>query len=269
MSDGDWYAGSGMTAEQGRPRSPGLAVERRYVVARGLVFTFTTDQLPRPDRHVVYVYLGGAEHLTPGDIWWRPAGSSGEALFLGDAVRHCEIAIPVRTLADVAPLPRAKFRDLLVHHLVEELCRLGDRDDETARLLTDSIAESLLQVIKAKCTQAPLVPRERRILDAPTRKAVVEYLDVSLGSRIRLDSLAGLAGMSVPAFISAFRQSFHATPYQYLLDRRIERAQTLLLTPSRSIAEIAESVGFTTPGHFATAFKRRVGISPSAYRRSH
>ncbi|WP_268793494.1 helix-turn-helix domain-containing protein [Mycolicibacterium conceptionense] len=40
-----------------------------------------------------------------------------------------------------------------------------------------------------------------------------------------------------------------------------------MLTTSQTIAEIAVSVGFSTPSHFATAFRRRVGISPSSYRR--
>ncbi|OMB79873.1 hypothetical protein A5746_06580 [Mycolicibacterium conceptionense] len=73
--------------------------------------------------------------------------------------------------------------------------------------------------------------------------------------------------MSVGNFIKAFRDAFHTTPYQFLLDLRIDRAKTLLLTTSQTIAEIAVSVGFSTPSHFATAFRRRVGISPSSYRR--
>nr|WP_231965595.1 helix-turn-helix transcriptional regulator [Mycobacterium sp. E802] len=72
--------------------------------------------------------------------------------------------------------------------------------------------------------------------------------------------------MSVGAFTQAFRKAFHTTPYQFALDRRIARAQTLLLTTSQSITEIAARVGFSNPSHFATAFKRRVGISPRGYR---
>lgn len=47
-----------------------------------------------------------------------------------------------------------------------------------------------------------------------------------------MDSLARLVGMPVDTFIKAFRQAFHTTPYQFLLDRRIEQAKTLLVTTS-------------------------------------
>jgi AraC family transcriptional regulator len=88
----------------------------------------------------------------------------------------------------------------------------------------------------------------------------------SLDADITLDALAELAEMPVGAFIQAFRKSFHTTPYQFVLDRRIARAQTLLLTTAQSITQIAGTVGFSTPNHFATAFKRRVGVSPRVYR---
>ena len=99
-----------------------------------------------------------------------------------------------------------------------------------------------------------------------TRSMIVEYLNDSLDSEIKLDALARLAGMSVGTFIKAFRQAFHTTPYQFLLDRRIDRAKTLLLTTSLSITEISSAVGFSTPSHFATAFGRRVGVTPRNYR---
>lgn len=94
----------------------------------------------------------------------------------------------------------------------------------------------------------------------------MEYLSDNLDAEITLDTLAGLAGMPAGAFIRAFRKTFHTTPYQYVLDRRIGHAKTLLLTTSQSITEIAVAVGFSTPNHFATAFKRRVGVSPRGYR---
>lgn len=99
------------------------------------------------------------------------------------------------------------------------------------------------------------------------RKMIVAYLNGSLDSESHLDALAQLTGMSVQGFIVAFRRAFHATPYQCLLDLRIDRAQMLLLGTSQRIAEIAVAVGVSSLGRFAAAFKRRVGMSPSEYRR--
>ncbi|WP_131827639.1 helix-turn-helix transcriptional regulator, partial [Mycolicibacterium fortuitum] len=151
-------------------------------------------------------------------------------------------------------------------HLVEEIYSVADRDDAIARLLTDSVAETMRLLIRDKYAEAPPKSREHRTFDTRTRTMLVDYLNDSLDSDIHLDALAQLTGMSVHAFIGAFRRAFHTTPYQYLLDRRIERAKSLLLNTTRTITEISAMVGFSTPNHFATAFRRRVGTSPRNFR---
>lgn len=274
----------------GRPLTPRIVLEQKDVAARGLSFTFGTERITEPTdwcsfsdtHHLVYVYRGGAMHSmqtaldwgpsgrvppTAGDVWWKPAGLPCAALVQGDVAGYCEIAIPRRVIGDTALLPRIKYRDLLMHHLVEEIYSVADRDDAIARLLTDSVAETMRLLISDKYAEAPPKAREHRAFDTATRTMLVEHLNDSLDSEIHLDALAQLTGMPVQGFIGAFRRAFHTTPYQFLLDLRIERAKTLLLTTLQSIAEIGASVGFSTPSHFATAFRRRVGISPSEYRR--
>jgi AraC family transcriptional regulator len=273
----------------GRPLTPRIVLEQRDVAARGLSFTFGTERITEPTdwcsfsdtHHLVYVYRGGAMHSmrtaldwgpsgrvppTAGDVWWKPAGIPCAALVQGDVAGYCEIAIPRRVIGDTALLPRIKYRDLLMHHLVEEIYTVADRDDAIARLLTDSVAETMRLLIRDKYAEAPPKQREHRAFDTATRAMLVEYLSDSLDSEIHLDALAQLTGMPVHGFIGAFRRAFHTTPYQFLLDLRIDRAKTLLLTTPQSIAEIAASVGFSTPSHFATTFRQRVGISPSGYR---
>ncbi|MGW4096394.1 helix-turn-helix domain-containing protein [Mycobacterium sp. NPDC004974] len=273
----------------GRPLTPRVVLEQKDVAARGLSFTFGTERITEPTdwcsfsdtHHLVYVYRGGAMHSmqtaldwgpsgqvppTSGDVWWKPAGIPCAALVQGDVAGYCEIAIPRRVIGDTALLPRIKYRDLLMQHLVEEIYTVADRDDAIARLLTDSVAETMRLLIRDKYAEAPPKAREHRVFDTATRKMLVEHLNDGLDSEIHLDALARLAGMPVQGFIGAFRRAFHTTPYQFLLDLRIERAKTLLLTTSQTVAEIASSVGFSTPSHFANAFRRRVGISPSGYR---
>lgn len=273
-----------------RPLTPRIVLEQKDVAARGLSFAFGTERITEPTdwcsfsdtHHLVYVYRGGAMHSmqtaldwgpsgrippTAGDVWWKPAGIPCAALVQGEVAGYCEIAIPRRAIGDTALLPRIKYRDLLMHHLVEEIYSVADRDDAIARLLTDSVAETMRLLISDKYAEAPPKAREHRAFDTATRTMLVEHLNDSLDSEIHLDALAQLTGMPVQGFIGAFRRAFHTTPYQFLLDLRIERAKTLLLTTSQSIAEIGSSAGFSTPSHFATAFRRRVGISPSEYRR--
>ncbi|MFV8228331.1 helix-turn-helix domain-containing protein [Mycolicibacterium fortuitum] len=204
-----------------------------------------------------------------GDIWWKPAGLACAALVQGDTAGYCEISIPSRAIGDAALIPRVKYRNHLVLHLVEEICIVAGREDTVAQLLKDSAAETLRLLIVDTHTVGRRRKRdERHTLDPVTQSVIIEFLSDSLDSEITLESLAQLAQMPVGKFIKAFRQAFHTTPYQFLLDRRIEQAKTLLTTTSLSMTEIGSAVGFSNPSHFAASFGRRVGLSPRAYRRS-
>ncbi|OMB82719.1 AraC family transcriptional regulator, partial [Mycolicibacterium conceptionense] len=195
-----------------------------------------------------------------------PAGDKCASLVEGSTAEYCEIAIPSHVLGETTLVPRVKHHDPPIHQMVERLHDVADRDDALARLLTDSIAETLRLLVRDKYAEAPPKQRQHRAFDAATRRMLVEYLTDSIDSEITLETLAQQAKMSVGNFIKAFRDAFHTTPYQFLLDRRIDRAKTLLLNTQRTVTEIGAMVGFSTPNHFATAFRHRVGVSPSSYR---
>jgi len=197
-----------------------------------------------------------------------PAGDKCASLVEGDTAQYCEIAIPDHLLGETTLIPRVKHHDPLVHQMVERIYDVAERDDALARLLTESIGETLRLLITDNYAEAVQRRTEYRanILDSATRARIVEFLEDSMDSEISLETLARHAKMSVGGFIKAFRAAFHTTPYQYLLDLRIDRAKTLLLNTPRTVTEISAIVGFSTPNHFATAFRHRVGVSPSTYR---
>ncbi len=99
-------------------------------------------------------------------------------------------------------------------------------------------------------------------------KRVLARIDERLGEAITLADLAAVAGLSRMHFAAQFRVSTGARPHEYLLRRRIERAQELLLQSDASIAEVALGVGFRTQAHFTTVFKRFIGETPHQWRRS-
>ena len=68
-------------------------------------------------------------------------------------------------------------------------------------------------------------------------------------------------------FIKSFRQSEAFTPHALLLQRRMERAMGLLLNCKQSVEEIALMVGFSSPSHFISTFRKLVGVTPSLLRR--
>jgi AraC family transcriptional regulator len=69
---------------------------------------------------------------------------------------------------------------------------------------------------------------------------------------------------------SAFRQAVGVPPHAYVTEQRLAAARHLLLAqPRLTIDDIARRVGFSSASHFATAFRRQTGVSPSAFRARH
>jgi AraC-like DNA-binding protein len=99
--------------------------------------------------------------------------------------------------------------------------------------------------------------RAKDLVDARYR----EPLDVA--------ALARAAKLSPAHFSREFRREFGASPHQYLLNRRLERAAALLRSTDRSVADICFTVGLRSVGSFTTSFGRRFGLSPTRYRAAH
>ncbi len=99
-------------------------------------------------------------------------------------------------------------------------------------------------------------------------RQVKTYIVANLGTTIRTQDLASIARLSPFHFGRAFRESFGDSPHSYLLRRRIERSQGLMLTTNSSLAEIAIDCGLADQAHFGNIFRRLVGESPGAWRRA-
>jgi AraC family transcriptional regulator len=97
-------------------------------------------------------------------------------------------------------------------------------------------------------------------------KRVVEYVDLHLSAKITLAELAAVAGLSRMHFASQFRAATNLRPHEFVLRRRVQRAEELLQNTTTPIVEIALSIGFQTQAHFTTIFKRFVGSTPHRWR---
>jgi AraC family transcriptional regulator len=97
-------------------------------------------------------------------------------------------------------------------------------------------------------------------------RKIADYVDAHLGGAITLEDMSELTGLSSRHFIRAFSESTGATPHQYVIARRIEKAKTLLCRREQSVTEIGLAVGFSHSQHFATRFKKHTGLTPSDFR---
>ncbi|MEY2417045.1 MAG: AraC family transcriptional regulator, partial [Ilumatobacteraceae bacterium] len=97
---------------------------------------------------------------------------------------------------------------------------------------------------------------------------VRDLIESALDEDLALERLAAEAGVAPHAFAAAFSKVVGIPPYRYVILRRVERAKKLLRLTDLPISRIAYDTGFASQSHLATTFKRNVGETPGAYRRS-
>jgi len=81
-----------------------------------------------------------------------------------------------------------------------------------------------------------------------------------------LVELARLAGLNDYKLKAGFRQVFGTTVFGYLRQQRLEKARQLLQAQEISVIEAAAAVGYSSQGHFASAFRKQFGINPKDLR---
>src|SRR5271163_4237007 len=113
--------------------------------------------------------------------------------------------------------------------------------------------------------------KKRAVAELPKWRLmrVLKYIDANIGEPIALANLAAAAGLSRMYFAKQFRAATGIRPHDYVLRKRIERAQQMLAAKPAALVDIALSVGFQTQAHFTTVFKKFVGNTPCQWRREH
>jgi AraC family transcriptional regulator len=109
------------------------------------------------------------------------------------------------------------------------------------------------------CVRGGLAPWQAR--------RIRSHIEDNLGSNIRATDLAGIVQLSTSHFFRAFRATFGEAPLAYIMERRIRRAQELMLTSRRPLSQVALECGMCDQPHFTRVFRRIVGTSPNAWRR--
>ena len=91
-------------------------------------------------------------------------------------------------------------------------------------------------------------------------------LEENLHRTLELAELAARANLSKNQFLRVFKKAFGTTPIDYLIKRRIHKAQRLLEDTSLPISQIAFDTGFADSNYFSRRFRQVVGQSPRDYR---
>jgi AraC family transcriptional regulator len=180
-------------------------------------------------------------------------------------------AVAVRLDRDPASIDiadRFQMRDPVIEHIGWTLKADIESNASGGRLLRDSLGVALAARLLQRHYRGSLPMREvRGGLTHTKLERVIAHIEDNLASKLTLPAIAEVAGMSVSHLKTLFRNSTGVPVYEYVLRRRVERAQFLLRSHKLSIAEIAVTTGFAHQSHLARHMHRILGYTPSAVRR--
>jgi AraC family transcriptional regulator len=103
-------------------------------------------------------------------------------------------------------------------------------------------------------------------LSAEQHARVLEFVARHFGGTVTIEALAREAGLSASHFSRVFHATLGQTPYQFVMDYRVEQARAMLADKGRPLIDIALDCGFSDQPHFSRIFKRLTGRTPKEYR---
>jgi AraC family transcriptional regulator len=188
-----------------------------------------------------------------------------------------------RQSEDAKEAPAAEtFEDPVIRRLSDALAATEAAHDRHSAICADALRLAILtrqfsrkggrgrsDIAPAAGAAEDRTGRNMRSLQKWRLKRVVQYVDDHLAAKITLQDLATVAGLSRMHFAAQFRAAIGMRPHEFLLKRRIERAEELLKQADVSLVDVALTVGFQTQAHFTTVFKRFAGDTPYQWRSSY
>ncbi|MGN6180289.1 MAG: helix-turn-helix domain-containing protein [Mucilaginibacter sp.] len=180
------------------------------------------------------------------------------------------------------PSPNLTFNETIfpllgdLKYNIEHLKALIRSNCKDELLLNEFLYHILLNYYTLYQKDMLFVEERLKDLQLGTRKEIYrrlglakEYLYSNFDQKISIYELSKYSCMSATHLIRSFRQAFHTTPHQFLMNIRLKHAEHLLKTTSYPVNKIVNTVGLDSPSTFIKLFRIRYNITPLKYRSLH
>jgi AraC family transcriptional regulator len=135
------------------------------------------------------------------------------------------------------------------------------------RFLADALSTTLaVQITRRFVEPSAIALAPSNGLSPERLRRVRDYMEARLGEDLLLTVLADIACLSPYHFRRSFKRSAGVGPQRYVIQRRVERAKTLLRRTGQPLARIAQEIGFADQSHLTAVFQREIGVTPSHFR---
>jgi AraC family transcriptional regulator len=165
-------------------------------------------------------------------------------------------------------IPHFSKSDPLIYQIGFALKRALEADGAKSHLYAESMATVLsIHLLRHYSGRCYAIPDCSGGLPQHKLRHVIDFIIEHLAEDLSLSAIANEAGMSRYHFTRLFKQSTGLSPYQYVIQCRIEHAKILLCRGKMKISEVASLVGFADQSQFTRHFKRLLGITPKEVRK--
>src|SRR5215471_13534319 len=210
-------------------------------------FDYGAGEIMLPRRHV--------------ETWARVDGLQ----YLSVAISDAALRAACDGMASEVELSNApKLEDARVGALVAAVNAERIAGFPNGRLFLDSVEQALaVALVNGHAVRHCTARVYRGGLGAARLRRVTDLVHAEIEDELSLDKLAEAAGLSTAHFSQIFRQSTGASPHEFVLRHRVERAKGMLRTADARVLDVAVACGFKTQQHFARVFRRLCGASPT------
>ena len=242
--------------------------------------------------HIVGVHIAGSvnllqsrsgrtcvKHVRAGDVTITPFGEPKRFQHAGENIVILLKLAPafIQSVAgDEYALDPSRF-ELLENfgtpdrHLValgKQLLAGLEPEGAGGRMRVEALTTQLaIHLLRHHCTASGSLRKPMPKLPPRKLQRALQYIDDNLREDISLACVAEALAMSPWHFAHAFRQTTGLPPHRFVLERRIERAKSLLRETDLPITEIADRIRCSSHSHFSVLFRRTTGQTPRDYRR--
>lgn len=150
--------------------------------------------------------------------------------------------------------------------VIEDIEKTFSVDDKATALLVQSLSFKAAAILHRNMppTEAGSVHIDRRVA---ALSKMIGFVQQHYEEKITLSDIASSGSISESTCCTIFKQQLHQTPMGYLSHYRVEKSMLLLDQPDLSVTDVALAVGFSSASYFTETFRKRVGLTPSAYRK--
>ncbi|HSV69416.1 MAG TPA: AraC family transcriptional regulator [Methylibium sp.] len=260
---------------------------------RAYGYTGLDVEVPPMREFMIVSYLRGAtpmQRCFEGGAWTRTRCEPGDVSLLTrshrshwhwtESVDVCHVYLTDRLVSSVANeimdrnvtevrlLDVLKTRDPIVTALTAAIAQEAGQHALGGALYVEALGTQLaVHLLRNYAELRFREPAGRGRLSPSMTRRVADHIDQNLQEPLTLESLAGIAGLGVWSFGRHFRASFGCAPHAYVIERRLVRAEALLMQGRLPVKEIASACGFADQAHMTRVFRARRGTTPAALRR--